>query len=205
MKENKQTRKEREFLMHRQEIVDAALELFSEKGFHNVTMHEIARASEFSVGTLYKFFNNKEDLYRALILEKSDEFHFSMMEAIESGRDEIDSIKAYLEERIRLFNENLKSIRLYMAQSRGASFNVLAGLDEELKVKYEEIIARLADVLKRGIRNRLFKKFDPYLLAASLDGMIHAILFQHLDHADEHPFDADMLMRIFFESVMEDS
>ncbi len=53
-----------------------ALKLFSEKGFHNVSMHEIAEKSEFAVGTLYKFFSNKEELYKALILEKAEKFHF---------------------------------------------------------------------------------------------------------------------------------
>jgi len=62
-------RKEREFLRHRQEILESALELFSEKGFHNVTMLQIAGESEFAVGTLYKFFANKEDLIRPLSLK----------------------------------------------------------------------------------------------------------------------------------------
>ncbi|OPX36689.1 MAG: hypothetical protein B1H13_14035 [Desulfobacteraceae bacterium 4484_190.3] len=70
-------RKTREFLRHRAEILDVALELFSEKGFHNVTMQEISRKSEFSVGTLYKFFPNKEELYRALFLEKAEEFNLA--------------------------------------------------------------------------------------------------------------------------------
>jgi DNA-binding transcriptional regulator YbjK len=66
MKGNKLSRKEREFFWRRQEILESALELFSEKGFHNITMHDIAKKSEFAVGTIYKFFSNKEELYKAL-------------------------------------------------------------------------------------------------------------------------------------------
>ena len=54
------SRKERERLIRRQEILDAGLALFSEKGFHNVSMNEIAQKAEFAIGTLYKFFENKE-------------------------------------------------------------------------------------------------------------------------------------------------
>jgi len=43
MQGEKLSRREREKLRQRQEILDAALELFSEKGYHNVSMHEIAR------------------------------------------------------------------------------------------------------------------------------------------------------------------
>ncbi|MCD4805118.1 MAG: TetR/AcrR family transcriptional regulator [Desulfobacterales bacterium] len=82
MKNGKPSRKEREYLRHRQEILKVALKLFSEKGFHNVSMHEIATASEFAVGTLYKFFSNKEDLYRNLIIDASKVFHSSLMSAL---------------------------------------------------------------------------------------------------------------------------
>ena len=55
--------------------MEAALHLFAENGFHHVTMQQIAQAAEFSVGKLYTFFANKEDLYQALIREKADELH----------------------------------------------------------------------------------------------------------------------------------
>ena len=35
-------------------------------------MHEIAEKAEFAIATLYKFFQNKEDLYKALVLEQYD-------------------------------------------------------------------------------------------------------------------------------------
>ena len=52
-------RRERGRLLQRREILDAALKLFSEKGYHNVSIHEIAKEAEFGIGTLYKFFANK--------------------------------------------------------------------------------------------------------------------------------------------------
>ena len=115
----------------------------------------------------------------------------------------MESIRAYLASHIRLFRENLKFVRLYLAETRGAGFNIRAGLDGELKEKYEQVMTKLADVFKSVIKKRLFKKFDPYLLATALDGMTHALLFQDLDHADEHPFDTDMIMKMFFESILE--
>ena len=204
MEEKKLSRKEREFLRHRQEILESALELFSEKGFHNITMHQIAGESEFAVGTLYKFFANKEDLYKALILEKSDEFHSTLMKAIDSGGDEMECIRGFLDTHITLFMENLKFVRLYFAETRGASFNIRAGLDEELRDRYDQILEKLADIFKRGIRKGLFKKFDPLLMATALNGITRALLFQRLDHGDEHPFDADMIIKIFFGQVFEE-
>jgi AcrR family transcriptional regulator len=78
MEQKKLSRKEREYRRHRYEILEAALELFSEKGFYNVSMNEIAQKAEFAVGTMYKFFENKEDLYKALVLEQADKFGITL-------------------------------------------------------------------------------------------------------------------------------
>ena len=59
---------------------------FRRKGYHNVSMHEIAKEAEFAIGTLYKFFRNKEDLYQALMLQLSDRFHGALKAVVEGER-----------------------------------------------------------------------------------------------------------------------
>ena len=81
MEEQNLPRRERERIRQRNEMLAAALALFSEKGYHNVSMQEIAEKAEFAVGTLYKFFKNKEDLYKALISAQADRFHAALTEA----------------------------------------------------------------------------------------------------------------------------
>lgn len=46
----------------RSQMIKAAVELFTEKGFHRTTTREIARASGFSIGTLYEYIRTKEDV-----------------------------------------------------------------------------------------------------------------------------------------------
>ncbi|MFW9948003.1 MAG: TetR/AcrR family transcriptional regulator [Candidatus Odinarchaeota archaeon] len=67
MKDNKiLSRKEKEIENRKKYIIDTAERLFKSKGFDNTTMDEIAAESEFSKGTLYKYFNSKDDLYIAI-------------------------------------------------------------------------------------------------------------------------------------------
>lgn len=66
-------RKERERKQRRNDILDAAEKVFFKKGFNQATMDELAEEAELSKGTLYLYFENKEDVYfgichRALIL-----------------------------------------------------------------------------------------------------------------------------------------
>lgn len=59
-------RKEREKLRRRNEIIDAAEKVFFSKGFENATMDDVAEKAEYSKGTLYIYFRNKEELMYAI-------------------------------------------------------------------------------------------------------------------------------------------
>jgi AcrR family transcriptional regulator len=55
--------KDRELVeRRRRQIADAAVRLFIQKGFHKTTTRQIARAAEISIGSLYEYFNCKEDI-----------------------------------------------------------------------------------------------------------------------------------------------
>jgi len=66
-------RKERERVMHRESILDAARNLIARRPYNEITVQEIAAESEFSVGYIYKIFESKEDIYVALMKEMGKE------------------------------------------------------------------------------------------------------------------------------------
>lgn len=171
-------RRERENLRQRGEILDVALRLFSEKGYHNVSMHEIAKEAEFGIGTLYKFFNNKEELYKAIIMGVAEKWHHTLIQVLEQERNPLRAIKRYVALRRKLFTDNLAVMRLYYAETRGASFNIRAGLDQDLIRFYDEGMGKLASVFQRGVKENVFRVLDPYQMALALDGTINAFLFQ---------------------------
>ena len=205
MEEQNLPRREREKLRQRQEMLAAALELFSQKGYHNVSIAEIAEKSEFAIGTLYKFFQNKEDLYKALVLEQCDNFEEAITRAIEQPGDEVEKLQNYVRARVERFLNNLPFIRLFLAERRGASFNIKAGLDEELRQRYYKFLERVASVFESGIKNRRFKKTaDPYYLAAALDSAIDASLLLWLEIPERRPdLDPDAILGIFFNGLLE--
>ncbi len=67
---DKLTRRERERLMRRQEILQAARAVFAEKGYTNATLDEVAQRAEFGKGTLYNYFEGgKEEILFAIFDE----------------------------------------------------------------------------------------------------------------------------------------
>jgi len=196
------TRKQREFIRHRKEILEIALSLFSEKGFNNVTMHEIAEAAEFSVGTLYKFFTNKEDLYKKLLEDKVSEFYNILMDVLNKDLSEIDKLKLWLDKKYAIFENNKKFIRLYFTEIMGISGNIKAGLHETIRIKYEDMIEQLASLFNDGIKNKKIKKFNSYHLAISFDGISNALLFEFfLSNFKMKKLTSKDILRIFLNKI----
>lgn len=205
MSNKKLSRREREKLRQRRDIISTALMLFSEKGYHNVSMHEIAEKAEFAIGTLYKFFSNKEDLYKALVTEQVEKFHVAMDKALAKSDDEVEKLRNYISAKNEMFRDNLSFVRLYVAESRGISFNLKAGLDVEMRDKYYDLLNTIAAVFETGIKNKRFKNIaDPYHLAVSLDSTITSFHLIWLDAPDryEFPENPDAILDIFFKGLM---
>ena len=57
----------------REAILDAALSLFAERGYHGTSVPSIAKRAGVGAGTLYRYFENKEKLVNALFLREKRE------------------------------------------------------------------------------------------------------------------------------------
>ena len=70
----------------RRQILDAAIECFSEQGFHRATMHDIVQRSGLSAGAIYRYFESKDELIQAIIDERHAR-ELSLISAAASGED----------------------------------------------------------------------------------------------------------------------
>jgi AcrR family transcriptional regulator len=79
------TRRERYNAARMGQILDAAVRLFAEKGFHRTTTRDIAEAADVAEGTLYNYFANKDDLLFGIMERLTNSMTFEAMhsEALE--------------------------------------------------------------------------------------------------------------------------
>lgn len=205
METEKLTRKEREKLSHRSQILADALELFKEKGYHNVSMHEIAAKAEFSIGTLYKYFRSKEDLYSALIIEKAEMFSRAIDEVL-SAKDDVENVvREYVNVKIRFFKENLVLVRLFFAEMQGCvTFGNNADFVKVLRGLHQREIKKVASLFEKGIRMKRFKRLNPYHLSVALGGIIDAFMHDWLENQDDHLYEANtsFVMELFLNGCL---
>jgi len=204
MQENSLTRRGRERLNHRRQILDAAVKLFSEFGYHNVSMHRIAKKAEFAIGTMYKFFSNKEALYRAMIMEFAEKVNAAIIEALEIPGDETEKIRNYVKIKGDVLIRNTTVLRLYVSGTQGAGMDLTAGLNEEIGQMYDQVLIRLAQVFETGIKEKRFKPLlAPYYLAVAIESLTNAFLLLWLKDPQQHPYmdNVETIMEIFFNNV----
>lgn len=199
----KVTRRERERQQHRREVLAAAQELFSRKGFDRTSMAEIAERAEFAVGTLYKFFKDKKTLYRALILDTVQEFAQVLTTALKTRGTEVERLERYIETKADLFVQHIPTARLYFAQTAGAKYVPTVGLDRDARAVCKGVLDALEAVFRAGIRKGLFLKTDPRMLVLGLEGVGNAFLDELIERPDDFSAEtmAGMTKTIFFERI----
>lgn len=202
----KLSRRERERLRQRQDMLAAALELFSQRGYHNVSMNEIAEKAEFAVGTLYKFFENKEDLYKSLMLEEAAWFHAAMTKALDDGEDEIEKLRNLVRAKGATIMEKAAVVRLYHSELRGAAISCRAGLYDEVIRQLDELRERVAAIFESGIKRKLFKKIaEPLQLSLALESICSGFIFLWLEDPEKYtyPDDPDVILNILFKGLVD--
>ena len=132
------TRKERERLAHRQDILEAAERVFARNGFHGATVEQIAQEAEFAVGTIYNFFRGKEELYEEVLAGLAEEFMGAFREQVVSQDDPVAAIGAIIELRLTMFEKHRGFARTFFESMMGGHVDVAMGLPERMRSLYEE-------------------------------------------------------------------
>ena len=157
---------------NRARILDAALAVFTRKGYHEAKMEDIARLAKVAKGTLYYNFESKAQLFSAMVTE-------GMERIIETVRRELDSDLHFPDHFRKLLDVNIALHRQYRDLFK-VSFNKLSfGLEPEVLRRIEAVrdryVAFIEDLLLTGQAKGYLKPIDAHLAAvailALLDGL----------------------------------
>ena len=90
----------------RARILDAAIKVFAERGFHSATVAEIARAAGVADGTIYLYFKGKDDLLLRLFDEKMTELLAEVKAAVAQERTAPDKLRRFIQLHLALVERN---------------------------------------------------------------------------------------------------
>lgn len=124
-------------------ILNAAINVFSQKGYHDTRVDEIVEAAETSKGGVYFHFPSKQDIFLGLIDEFADLLEKRVSEAIESEGSGIQKVDAALIACMRTFQEFRKLAKIFLIQA--------VGLGIAFEEKQQEIHDRFVEIIKKNL------------------------------------------------------
>lgn len=158
--------------MRREAILAEAEKIFSVKGYHNVTMAEIAAAAGFSTGALYLYFESKEALYTDLIIEKLTLMYSSVFREVAAAKSIFEKLDAYILAHLKFVEKNTNFCRIFLRGENELSPLTMDSLRERLKEDYLDSLARMEDIIKTGIKKRLLRNLPPRDIATTLSHLV---------------------------------
>jgi AcrR family transcriptional regulator len=172
----------------------AALRVFSAKGYHKTTMSEIAMEAGFGKGTLYWYWKSKEELYFTLVEESHKEFMGLVREAAERDGSALDKLFWLGNEIVGLHYRHRDYTKLSWKMRAEESEAFSLQYVEKLHRNSGEIKEKLEEIISQGIKEGLLPPADPYYLACMLLGLMEGMEIQWLE--DPESFDLRTAMEM---------
>ena len=177
MGEEKASRKEREYQVRREEILRAAEKIFAQNGFYNSTVAEIAKESEFAIGTLYQFFTNKEELYYTMMIEKFDLLYKTLQTKVSENNTCLEKLSCLVEEVLSFIEQHVDFFKIFTWELNVLNSNMNNQLKDQLVGKHFTYIQLISDVIKEGFKEGVLKQGNADDLSTALVGMMNIFSF----------------------------
>jgi len=198
------TRKEREKLRHRKEILEAAEKVFARLGYHETSIQEIARVAEFSVGSIYNFFESKEELYSSILRMRLEELHQRVKKETAKIKDPLEKLKKIVKIKFRMLEEHRNFFMVFFDFSKGPGLKARAGVDKYVINLYREHLALMEQLFEQAVWEGKIKKIDPKCLAVALEGISNNFIehFSRLKKISRLGELVPVIEEIFFKGIL---
>jgi len=164
------------------QIKEAALRLFSEKGFHNTTIQEIAEEAGLGKGTIYWYWDSKEDLAFSLVEDMLGAFLTLVREAVSWDLPFLEKLGYLVHRAARLYEEKKDHCRLLWKFRADRHYIFNPDYVKKVASYYREIRKSLASVIGKGVEEGVIECDDPHYLALVVLGISEGLELEWLEN-----------------------
>ena len=186
------------------EIIQAALQAFSRKGFANTKISDIASLAGVGKGTIYEYFRSKEEIFSAAYTTINDTMDAQLTHALGSVDQPVLKLKVLFELGLDYFLNDALGFSAVMLQFwaegiRTMDDDVQAVID--LKRIYSDYRSMIAGIVEEGQKMGVFRQIDTMAYAslaiASLDGLLLQVV------TDPKFIDLEKIKRVFADTLLK--
>jgi TetR/AcrR family fatty acid metabolism transcriptional regulator len=155
-------------------IVDAALKVFSSKGYANTRMGDIAKEAGMSYGLVYHYFHNKEELFNVIVKEWWLSYYSEVERLRDSSLPVTEKITGIIQYLLNICTAHPEKIFLFTTEvSRGFAYHS----DVSSREDFVKLFSLVGEIIVEGQQKKIFRSdIKPRYLVYALMGGIDAVL-----------------------------
>jgi AcrR family transcriptional regulator len=181
----------------RKRILDAAGRVFAEHGHDRANMRLIARSAGISVGGLYLYFKNKEELSLTLLRESLDGFNRETREVLKDIQDPAEALRRFITFTITTATERKEK---FLFQDREQAFSFGLEMKKQFFRERRELIE---EIIRDGIEKKVFRPCDVTEVARIIYNLMRGFFLSLFIDA-ESLFSAEKCLDLILHGLMRD-
>ncbi len=167
----------------RQRILNAAINIFATKGYHNTRVDEIVEMSDTSKGAVYFHFPSKQDIFLGLVDEFANILENRITYAINEENGGINKVNAALQTCIQTFMQYQKLAKIFLIQAVG-----LGTIFEERRQRIHDQFAKLIkSYLDEAIQDGDIPNIDTEVVSIAWMGAINEVVIRWVYTTEPSP------------------
>ena len=150
----------------RERILRVATEEFANSGFEHTSIQQIARKSAISVGSVYKYFENKEMLFTTVVQDGLSSLESLLLKVSASEDDIIVKAEKIIRALLEFSKEKPELIKLYCSMTTGGNSDFLNQLSQRIEAVSASIYTQAISIAQEtgDVRNDINPAFFAFLL-----------------------------------------
>ena len=155
-------RTEEEIEIVKQNILDKSLELINEDGYNNFTMRKLAKKLNMTATPIYQYYNNKDELYLAVLTQSFENLYEIILNAYDSGNNPMERLKSVGREYIKFGIDNANAYNIMLVLDVPKFYDYVGTPTEHIAFLELEAALKVIDFGKKVIKESgLIKKELP--------------------------------------------
>lgn len=196
--------REKDKIRNRRLLLEAAEKLFAFNGFAMTKIEDVAEEAGFSKATVYNYFDNKEDLFIALIERKFEQMVQESEDVFKSDEPFEKVVEEYIRTSLNIIGNNPNFYRIMMSEFYRFSPEFIT---DKIRPRVHNVIMEFRIRLSAYFRKNssYFRpNISPEDAAAGLSGIISSIMGQWLFAEEEFELESktEVIMDLFFNGAI---
>ena len=135
-------------------IIKAATKIFAKKGFFQAKVSDIAKEAQVADGTIYLYFENKDDILISLFEEQMNKVLEDMKKQISKENDAIKKIEKFAYNHLKLMELNKNMAEIIQVELRQST----KFMKEYKNEKFHQYLNLIGDIIEEGQQKGIFKE-----------------------------------------------